>query len=164
MLVSKMVHSISRSLAWIAQFPLLLLTLSVLAMIILRRLLISTAGIFEFVVIFAFILYILTWPYTQSRQRNIRVTLLLSRLPAKIRFILQIMGHAVCIGACSILVWGFIRYSLAAYSRGDEISFSLPIPIFWVTLLVSLIFLIVAIVFLVNIIDLIVTERRQSGS
>jgi TRAP-type C4-dicarboxylate transport system permease small subunit len=164
MLISKMVHSISRSLAWIAQFPLLLLTLSVLAMIILRRLLISTAGIFEFVVIFAFILYILTWPYTQSRQRNIRVTLLLSRLPTKTRFILQIMGHAVCICACSILVWAFTRYSLAAYSRGDQISFSLPIPIFWVTLLVSLIFLIVAIVFLVNIIDLIVTERRQSGS
>ena len=120
-------------------------------------------GVFELneylvlILIFSFI------GYTQSQGGHVSVDLLLSKLPARLGFVIDLINHLVCLVLMGVIFWMGIQKALELRSVG-EVSPNLGIPDYPFVFFLALGCLIMCFEYLRNIIELLAGRKEDSQS
>lgn len=139
-------------------FMMLLTTVDVAGRYILNK---PITGVFELTEYLVLILIFSFLAITQAQGGHVSVDLLLTRLPAKLRFAVNLINHLACLALMAVIFWmGFLN-ALESKAVG-EVSPNLAIPKYPFVFFLALGCLIFCIEYLRNIFN-IISERKEDG-
>jgi TRAP-type C4-dicarboxylate transport system permease small subunit len=139
-------------------FMMLLTTVDVAGRYILNK---PITGVFELTEYLVLILIFSFLAITQAQGGHVSVDLFLTRLPAKLRFAVNLINHLICLALMAIIFWMGFLSALDSKAVG-EMSPNLAIPKYPFVFFLALGCLILCIEYLRNIFN-IISERKEDG-
>ena len=128
----RLLHLLSRSLAIVAGFMLLTITLVILVSVLGRNILLTPIqGDFEIVGMLTAVAVFLSLPYCQLKDGNVRADFFLAHAPERVKAYLDATSAVIFALLASIFAWR-MSLGLLDFVRYGDISQILAIPLWWV--------------------------------
>ena len=120
-------------------------------------------GVFELTEYLVLILIFSFIGYTQSQGGHVSVDLLMPKLPARLRAVIDLLNHLVCLALMAVIFWMGIQKALELRSVG-EASPNLGIPDYPFVFFLAIGCFIMCIEYLRNLIELLAGPKKDSQS
>jgi TRAP-type transport system small permease protein len=120
-------------------------------------------GVYELTEYLVLILIFSFLGYTQSKNGHVSVDLLLPKLPARLKAVIDLLNHLVCLVLMAVIFWMGIETALELRSVG-EASPNLGVPDYPFAFFLAIGCLIMCLEYLRNIIDLLAGPKKDGQS
>lgn len=157
----KALYILSGGGAWISGIALIVMMGISVSGIILRFMDLPTTNFYECITISGMLVFVSSWAYAQKQKVHLQIDLLTSRLPIKIRSILNIMINVLSVATSWVMVWYSLSYGIKLYHSGRFISYTFQFPIYILALTITVFIALFSLVLFLDLYDSLMRRYKE---